>query len=86
MTLRFHSDFKFDDHSSIIEASPIVIKSGCSCYRVVLRQEGSKYVTHQENVILDGDTWKHGDFYWGHYFEDDRAAAVKDFNARCEKL
>lgn len=56
----------------------------------------AEYVTHQENLILEGDTWKHGDFYWGHYFnaasdsdadnKDALGKAIADYNERCAKL
>lgn len=95
--LRSHSDFKFENHHSILEASKIVIAEASQVHRVVLREVGrQEYVTHMENVYLDGDTWKHGDFYWGHYFnaasdsEEDRNEALKkaleDFKERTAKL
>lgn len=97
MVLRSYSDFKFDNHPSILYASKIVITAGCQCHRVVVRKLNEKeYVTHYENVYLDGDTWKHGDFYQGNYFttfSDDaneqrvqRDKALADFNERCAKV
>lgn len=85
--------FKWDNHPSIIAASKCVISDGSMVHRVVLRKTGdNQYVTHQENLRLDGDTWKHRDFYWGHYFDSpnhletnlDKARA--DYAERCAKL
>lgn len=95
--LRCHSDFKFDNHPSILYASKIIIAEASQCHRVVVRKVSEKeYVTHMENVFLEGDTWKHGDFYWGHYFttqsndanvqREERDKALADFNERCSKL
>lgn len=95
--LRSYSDFKFDNHPSILYASKIVIGAASTCHRVVVRKLSDKeYVTHLENVMLDGDTWRHGDFYQGNYFttqSDDanvqrekRDEALSDFNERSAKL
>ena len=96
--LRSFSDFKFDNHPSILYASRIIIAAGSTCHRVVVRKLSEReYVTHMENVQLDGDTWRHGDFSHGHYFhaneptnpESQREArdrALEDFNKRSEKL
>jgi hypothetical protein len=96
--LRSYSDFKFDNHPSILYASKIIIAAACTCHRVVVRKLSDKeYVTHLENVVLDGDTWKHGDFYQGNHFtakdpsdansqREARDEALKDFNERCSKL
>ena len=95
--LSSHSDFKFEDDPSILYASKIVIAEACQCHRVVVRKISNKeYVTHMENVQLDGNTWKHRDFYWGHYFStvsDDpelqraeRDKALADYNERCAQL
>jgi len=80
------SDFKFNNHPSILEYSKIIISEGLKPHRVVLRQlDDLEYVTHMENVALDGDTWKHGDFYWGHYFSN-KSQALADFSERARKL
>jgi hypothetical protein len=95
--LRSHSDFVFDNHPSILYASKIIIAEGCQVHRVVVRKVSDKeYVTHMENLSLEGRTWKHGDFYWGHYFttqsddanvqRQERDKALADFNERCTKL
>jgi hypothetical protein len=96
--LRSYSDFKFDNHPSILYASKIIIAAACTCHRVVVRKLSDKeYVTHLENVVLDGDTWKHGDFSQGHYFNamvptdpnsqrEARDRALEDFNERSAKL
>lgn len=95
---RSHSDFKFDNHPSILYASRIIIAEASACYRVVVRKLSDKeYVTHMENVQLDGDTWRHGDFSQGHYFNaavptdpnsqrEARDRALSDFNERSAKL
>jgi hypothetical protein len=80
-----YSDFKFENDLSILYASHIIIAEGSTIYRVVVRQEGDKYITHMENLVFDGNTWKHRDFYWGHYY-DDYDEAIKDFNVRSESL
>jgi hypothetical protein len=85
MTIQSHSEFKFEDEPSIIAASKIVIDGGCMNRRVVLRKVGDEYITHYENVMLDGDTWKHNGFYEGHYFKSQREAA-NDFEDRRQKL
>lgn len=41
MTIRSYSDFKFENHPSIIEASRIIIAEGSAVYRVVLRNTGA---------------------------------------------
>lgn len=95
--LRSYSDFIFDNEPSILYASKIIIAQGCTCYRVVVRKLSEKqYVTHMENVVLDGIRWRHGDFSQGHYFNtqsDDaneqrkcRDLALADFNERAAKL
>lgn len=95
---RSYSDFKFENHPSILYASKIIIGAASTCHRVVVRKLSDKeYVTHLENVVLDGDTWKHGDFYQGNYFTADvpsdansqreaRDRALEDFNERSSKL
>lgn len=97
MALANYSDFKFENHPSIMEASRIIISEGSQPYRMVLRKLDEKeYVTHLETLALDGDTWKHTSFFQGHYFnvhsdsEEDKKAtltkAVEDYNERCGKL
>ncbi len=86
--------FKCEDEKSIIAASKLVWNEGVQPHRIVLRKleansmgaTREEYVTHQENLSLHGDTWKHRDFYWGHYHGINKEAAVEDFNARCKKL
>ena len=91
--IRDHGGFKFENEPTIVVAGNIRIAAGSMNCRIVLRKvkagnspSGFEYITHQENVKLDGDTWKHGDFYWGHYFMDDMEKAIADFNERCAKL
>lgn len=96
--IRAWSDFVFDNHPDILYASKIIIAEGSTCYRVVIRKiTEQEYVTHMENVVLDGNVWRHGDFAHGHYFHAkvpgdanaQRAArdeALQDFNERCDKL
>lgn len=86
VTISCHSDFIFENHPSIVVASKIVISPGSKVHRIVLRKDGEEYITHQENVILDGNIWKHGDFYWGHYFQGDMDKATADFIERSAKL
>jgi len=97
MTIANYSDFKFQNHPSITRASRIIISEGSKPYRTVLRKLNEvEYTTHQENVILDGETWKHGDFYWGHYFnassdsEEDKHQVLTEVHAdyieRCDKM
>ena len=72
------------NHPSILNAGEIRIQSGCVPHRVVLRHEPEsyqKYVTHMENLKLNGDTFEHESFYWGHYFST-LEAAEKDFQER----
>lgn len=93
MALANYSDFKFEDHPSILDASRVIIERGKQPYRIVVRKNSeTEYVTHQESVVLDGDTWRHGSFYWGHYFhvttdkESALALAMKDFVERISKM
>lgn len=95
---RSYSDFQFENYPDILYASKITIAEGSTCFRIVIRKiNEQEYVTHMENVVLDGNTWKHGDFAHGHYFHAKvpgdanaqrvaRDAALKDFNERCAKL
>jgi hypothetical protein len=75
---------KIENHPSILDAKPIIMQSGCVPHRIVLRWETESYhpyVTHMENLKLEGDTLVHEDFYCGHYFstlED----AQRDFASR----
>ncbi len=90
MAIRAVSEFKFEDDPTIVKASRIILSHGSQPHRVVLRKldnsRGEEYVTHQENLVLDGTTWKHGDFYWGHYFLDSYEAAQRDYLDRVAKL
>lgn len=81
--------FKYDNDPTILAASKLILEEGCMPHRVVLRGiENGKFVTHMENLVLMGDTWKHRDFYWGHYFEREDALnkAKADYAERCAKL
>ena len=87
--------FKCEDEETIISASKLVWSEGVQPHRIVLRKLEAtslgafskvEYVTHQENLSLHGDTWKHRDFYWGHYHGSNKDAAMEDFNERCNKL
>jgi hypothetical protein len=86
MGLISYSDFKFENDPTIMESSRVVIESGCTIRRVVLRQKDGEYITHMENLSLEGDTFKHGSFYYGHYFDSNMTEALRDFHDRCEKL
>lgn len=86
MRLTSYSDFRFENHPSILVASHIVIAAASTIHRVVLRKVGdNEYVTHVENVILEDNVCKHGDFHTGHYFEDQHAA-LKDYEDRSKRL
>ncbi len=74
---------KIENHPSILQHSPIQIQEGLQPYRFVLRHlpgEFQPFVTHRENMKLEGGTWKHRDFYWGHYFSEQKEAE-EDFQA-----
>ena len=97
MALSSYSDFKFENHPSILDASSIVIAAASQCHRMVVRKLSEmEYVTHLETVSLDGDTWKHNSFMWGHYFnaaseskeDKDKALseAIKDYGERVRKM
>jgi hypothetical protein len=85
MNIRGYSDFRFEDHASIVTASKIIIASGCTLHRMVLRKDGEEFITHRENLMLDGNVIKHVDFYEGHYFKS-YDKAVENFIERCKSL
>lgn len=86
--------FKCENHKDIINYSKLVWSEGMMPARIVLckipssslGQDKHEYVTYRENLVLDGNVWKHRDFYWGHYFGDNEKKAVEDFNERADKL
>lgn len=81
---------KFNNHPSILQATPLHIEGGMMPYRYVLREfkqlstqvyPGEPWVVHRENMTLSGETWEHVEFYWGHYFTT-KDAAEKYFEER----
>jgi hypothetical protein len=77
--------FKVKNDPSILEAKNLIIAEGLMPYRYVLRHVPESpyhpYVTHRENMKLEGDTWEHMEFYWGHYFTTIEEARA-DFEER----
>ena len=45
---------------------------------ILARNAHGHYVTWQFHLLSDGSV----SAYWGHYFQEDRAAAVRDFDTR----
>lgn len=45
---------------------------------ILARNAHDHYVTWQFHLLSDGSV----SAYWGHYFQEDRAAAVRDFDTR----
>jgi hypothetical protein len=75
---------KIQNHESILMASVVKIEDGTVPHRIVLRKlEDSymPYVTHGENLRIDGDVLVHDSFYWGHYHLD-MESAVEDYKER----
>lgn len=82
-----NNTLKVENHSTILASSRLVWSEGTAPHRVVLRKVGNEYVTHMENLFLGEDgTFRHGDFYWGHYFSQDEKGAKDDYLERCSKL
>lgn len=67
---------KFENHPSILRTTALHIEEGLMPYRYVLREETGvqPWVVHRENMTLDGNIWKHIDFYWGAYFSSQQDA------------
>lgn len=77
---------QIENEKTILSASKIVWSEGCAPVRVVLRNNGGDYITHMENLRLDGGTFKHDGFYYGHYFGKDADKAHADYLERAKKL
>jgi hypothetical protein len=71
------STFKIENDPSIKMSTKLVWSEGLQPHRIVMREVNGEYIVHWENLMLEGNTWKHRDFYQGYYTRDiNKAVAV----------